>query len=77
MTDAVPILGKLALSKPEFHALKTTHIPKPSPERTLPATGPECEVTKRRDASLYLLQTEKNTFHAKASDGSAVDSIML
>jgi hypothetical protein len=77
MTATLTILGKLALSKPEFHALKTTHLPKPSPERTLPATGPECEVTKRRDASLYLLQTGKNTFPANASDGSVVDSIML
>ncbi len=77
MTGAVPTLGKLALSKPGFHALKTTHLPKPSPERTLPATGPECEVTKRREASLYLLQTGKNTFPAIASDGSVVDSIML
>ncbi len=75
--NTVPILGKLALSKPEFHALKTTHLPKPSPERTLPATGPECEVTNRRDASLYLLQTGKNTFPANASDGSTVDSIRL
>ena len=73
----MPILGKLALSKPEFHALKTTHLPKPSPERTLPATGPECEVTKRRDASLYLLQTGKNTLPVNASDGSAVDYIRL
>jgi hypothetical protein len=77
MIETLPILGKLGLSKPEFHALKTAHIPKPSPERTLPVTGPECEVTKRRDASLYLLQTGKNTLPANASDGSAFDSIRL